>query len=331
MLTLNKQHHIFTRVALAVVCTAALATPISALAAPAATTQRSGGITISPPLKELSISSGLITANTSVTLTNKTGKDLSASIRVVDFQSQNEFGGVALGQVGAPTSTYGLANWMTLPSGKNVALPNNVPTTIPVLIDNRADLAPGGHYGAVVVTASAADTAAGNKVNFKQELVSLLFVKKLGGEKYGLDLQSFTAGKGTGVPDNVSLKFRSTGNVHVVPRGYVEARDPSGKLVAKGIIDPESTLVLPGTSRQFITLLQPVAPSTMSGRYKITAYYRHDGEAEFTTKIIYVHRGHFSPLLKVGAAVAVLIIVLLLVVLRKRSTKIYKTRTILRK
>lgn len=327
MLTKNKQPRIFTQAMLSIACATILLIPAVATADQSAA-PRAGGITISPPLKELSISSDLITANTSITLTNKTGTNLNGSVRLVDFMSQNQFGGVALGQVGAPSATYGLAKWMSLPNGSTVALPNNAPTTIPVTIDNRADLAPGGHYGAVVVTTSTADSAAGNKVNFKQELVSLLFVKKLGGEQYGLDLQSFTAGKGSGAPDNVTLKFKSTGNVHVVPRGYVEARDSAGKLVAKGIIDPESTLVLPGTSRQFITLLQPVAPSVGTGRYKITAFYRHDGEAQFTTKIIYVNGGNFSSLLTAGGIATVLIIVSLTLILRKRSKKIYNKSNI---
>ncbi len=264
-------------------------------AAPGQPAAGKGGITISPPLKEVVISSGLITANTDVGISNNTDQTLNATIKVVDFKALDEFGGVSLGQVGAPVSKYGLANWMTLPRGNSLILTKGQSTDIKIDIDNRADLTPGGHYGAVVVTASSPNSPTGNKINFKQELVSLLFLKKLGGEHYGLELKSIINSAGSSIPTSVATRFRSTGNVHVVPRGYVNVTDPAGKLVAKGIINTESTIILPGSERQLTTLLQPVADSSRAGKYKLTAYYRYDGRAQFSSKSIYFNHGKWSP------------------------------------
>jgi hypothetical protein len=247
----------------------------------------SGGITISPTLKELVLSSGLIEARTTIVLTNRTGRDLTAGIRVVDFSALNEYGGVSFGQAGLAVSKYALANWMALPGGNQVALPNGQSTLVALRVENRSDLAPGGHYGAVVVTAGTSATS--NNVNFKQELVSLVFVKKLGGEQYGLQLQSLTADENSKIPNAATLRFSSTGNVHVVPRGYVTVTDLTGKIVAKGLINPESTLILPGTTRQFVTLLQPIANSKLPGRYTVTAYYRYEGQNQFSSKAIYIY------------------------------------------
>lgn len=260
------------------------APPASAAAQP-----KAGGITLSPTLKELVISSGLIEARTTITLTNHTGQDMTASLRMVDFSSLNESGGVSFGQAGLAVSKYALADWMSLPNGNQVALPSGQTVQVPLSVANRSDLAPGGHYGAVVVTASTGTGPAVNNVNFKQELVSLVFVKKLGGEQYGLRLQSLAADERSKVPATATLRFASTGNVHVVPRGYVTVTDLSGKVVAKGLINPESTLILPGTERQFVTQLQSIANSKIPGRYTVTAYYRSEDQTQFSSKSIYIY------------------------------------------
>lgn len=259
-------------------------TAAGAGAATQATQASSDGITISPPLREVVIGPGLLQTSPVITVKNQSGRDFKATIRTVDFEAVGESGGITLQDTG--NSKYGLARWMTLPKGKTLSLKHGESTDIPVQIDNRGNLSPGGHYGAVVIAADNATGGDGNVVSLKQELVSLLFVKKLGGEKYGLRLESLKADKGR-VPQSATLRFASTGNVHVVPRGYVEVTDPKGVVVAKGIINPESTLVLPDKSRQFITLLQPVNPGG-GGRYKLTAYYRYDGENQFASQSVYL-------------------------------------------
>lgn len=277
------RHRLRSGLATGFLALALLLTPLGVQAAPGAPKTSSDGITISPPLKEVVIGPGLVQTTPVITVKNQSGKDFTASVRAVDFEAAGESGGITLKETGG--SSYGLAKWMTLPKGNDLVLENGQSADIPVQIDNRGNLAPGGHYGAVVLSATNS-SGGSNTVNLKQELVSLLFVKKLGGEKYGLDLLSLTADKGR-IPQSATLRFKSTGNVHVVPRGYIEVTDPKGIVVAKGIINPESTLVLPGTSRQFITLLQPVNPGG-GGRYKLTAYYRYDGKEQFASQSIYL-------------------------------------------
>jgi hypothetical protein len=262
-----------------------LMTALPVGAAPGAVQSSSDGITISPPLKEVVLGPGLQRTTPVVTVKNQSGSDFTASVRTVDFKALDAHGGISLDESGA--SQYSLAKWLTLPDGNTVSLKNGQTAEIPVQIDNRGDLAPGGHYGAIVLSADTAGGGNGNRVQLKQELVSLIFVKKLGGEKYGLELESLVPAKGSKVPESVTMRFRSTGNVHVVPRGYVEVTDAKGTVVEKGIINPESTLVMPGTNRQFITLLQPVNKG-QGGRYKLTAYYRYDGQSHFAQKSVYL-------------------------------------------
>lgn len=274
---------------------------------PSTSTHSVSGVTISPPLREVTLGPGILEAQAPVNVTNTTGKQLQATVQLVDFKSLDEYGGVTLENVGAPATEYSLAPWMRLAGSSSVTLPDNKSVTIPVTITNTSDLAPGGHYGAVVLSI-ASDTGSGeNSVGLKQQLVSLIFAKKLGGDVYGLKLQSMDISKTYGTPEDVVLRFTSTGNVHVVPRGYVEVTDPKGKLVAKGIIDPESTIILPGTTRQFVTLLQTVSTSNLGGKYKVTAYYRYDGQDSFMKKTIYYTHG-IAPIKIVFGGIVILMI-----------------------
>lgn len=287
-------------------------------------TKASNGVTFSPTQKEVVVSSGLLQATTNVTVTNNTGKSLVGTVRLVDFKTLKETGGLTFSQAGVPIEKYGLANWMTLANGDVINVPDGQTRDIPVHIMNRPDLAPGGHYGAIVITLNTVSPSpSGNqRAGFKQELISLLLVKKLGGEHYGLRLQSFSADSKRDIPKSASLDFKSTGNVHVVPRGFVRVTDPKGKLVAKGILNPESTIILPDTSRQLATPLKPVADSKLPGRYKLTAYYRYDGQEQFSTRTIYVNRFVWSlPLVAAMIITGTIVLLMLRKIHQKRAKK----------
>ena len=248
-------------------------------------------ITVSPTVQRLTLGPGLVQATTNVQVANHTDHRLTATVQLVDFKTLNENGGLTLGQVGVPLWKFGLASWMQVSSNK-VSLAPGESTKLVVTIQNREDLTPGGHYGAVVINADSpsASGTASNQVSFSQNLVSLLFVKKLGGEVYGLQLRSLTAEQGHELPQSVTTDFASTGNVYVIPRGYIEVTDPHGKLIQKGIINQESNMIIQDTHEKLITLLQPVAHSSAGGRYKITAHYRYDGQAGYSTKTLYFTR-----------------------------------------
>jgi hypothetical protein len=266
--------------------------PVTVFAANDQTTPR--GITMSPPVAKLTLGSGLIEANQRVTLTNNTTQTYKAVLKLVDFKSLNENGGLTLGQVGVPLWQYGLANWMSLPGGNTLSLAPGQTQNVEVIIHNRADLTPGGHYGALVITGQSGAGQGSNSVSFSQNLVSLMFVKKLGGEHYGLMLESFSLEKGIDLPQSASLRFKSTGNVYVIPRGYIEVTDPKGKLVQKGIINQDSNLIMQGNTQKLISLLQTVGDSTETGRYKATAYYRYDGQDSYQTSSVTFERGGWS-------------------------------------
>ena len=270
-----------------------------AVAAQESSSNTPKGITISPPLKEIILNTGLIEAVTKITITNNSGRNVIANLRIVDFEATDELGAVTFIDDGNPTK-YALASWVSLRQGNSVSIPNTKSVEVPVTIINGEGLAPGGHYGALVASIVTDDPAlAGKTVTLKQQVTSLLFVKKIGGESYGLELESFNPLEYGKVPSEVSTRFKNTGNTHVVPRGYIEVKDPKGILVSKGILNPESTMILPDKNRQFSVIMQPVTDSSKSGRYTITAYYRYDGQNDFTTQILSFNKYRITPQLLV--------------------------------
>lgn len=289
-------------------------------------TYAANGLTVSPPLKEITLGPGLIETTTEVILQNNTSQQISAHLQLVDLKALGTYGGTSIDKAGLPDK-YDLANWMTLPDGDTLTISSGQTVKAKVKIMNRSDLTPGGHYGAVIITSSGSGGVKSD-VNISQQIVSLLFIKKLGGEVYGLHLGQMTY-KGSDIPQEITLPFSATGNVHVVPRGYIEVTDPAGKLISKGIINQDSSLILPGSTRQFVTLMQPISAANKPGRYKITAYYRYDGQNEFTKQTMYFNHGNqFVQWLIIGATVVIIGAVLFFVfktVRRVRSRKTQKS------
>jgi len=55
-----------------------------------------------------------------------------------------------------------------------------------------------------------------------------------------------------------------------------------GREVIRGIINPESAIILPETFRVFPVILKKIALSFVPGCYTISIEYRYDGKEEFS-------------------------------------------------
>lgn len=292
----------------------------------AATTQpvfALSGLTISPPLRDVTLGPGLLETSAELTLQNNTDQAVRASLRLADLRALGQYGGNSLDKAGGLAGKYDLANWISLPDGDTVTIASKQTVTVKVKIVNRSDLSPGGHYGAIIVTTSPSKTTTQSNVSLNQQLVSLLFIKKLGGENYGLQLASSDFKKSGGIVNELKTTFKNTGNVHVVPRGYVEVTDPTGQVVSKGIINQDSAIILPDSSRQYVTLMQSVAPYGKSGIYNVTTYYRYDDKQDFTEYTQTFRRGRTYGWLLLVAGVSIVgsALVMFYVLNKKRLRK----------
>jgi hypothetical protein len=290
--------------------------PVVTTAAPATGKAKNpaskGGVTISPAFQQISIDTSKPSLTYDFSVTNNSSEPYEFALSVVDFGSLDDTGGVLfIGNAQKALSyRYALSPWVTLEKDRIVVDPHAT-EKVPITIVNKESLTPGGHYGAVLVTPTESAAGENSKVQIDQVASSLLFVKKLGGEVYKLNLDKFTVRPHIfSLPGTADIRFQNAGNVHVVPRGMVTLTDPRGRIVKRGPINADSGIVLPESFHRFNIPLQSVAASPLPGRYKLTATYRYDDIA--ATKTIETSFLYFSvPSIAVGlvlvAAAATLI------------------------
>lgn len=240
------------------------------------------GIEVSPPLANIVISGGAETPF-AVSVKNHSDAAITLYLSAVDFKSLNETGGAAFLDTRDPAAKYGLSGWMRLDQ-KSLDLPAGQSAKVTGAIINREDLAPGGHYGAVLFSLNP-PLEGRTQIGLRQVASSLIFALKTGGEKYGLRLDSLPGLPrwALGPPAKVRLRFQNTGNVHTAPRGLVTITDPAGRIVSKGTINVDSSLVLPDSYRQLAVGMQRIRPAAAIGNYQVLVQYRPDNSDKIAT------------------------------------------------
>jgi hypothetical protein len=250
------------------------------------------GITVSPALAQIKIQADESEHFIKFSITNNESSEQNIDLQVANFNTLNESGGLYF--VGTkPTDLqkkYGLAQWAELPVS-NVTIQPHKTINVKLVIQNQTSLAPGGHYGALMLSLNTdKDSGKSNKISVQPIASSLLFITKVGGEKYDLSLKEIKHnGDFWHQPDSVDLRFYNPGNVHVVPRGIIKLK--SGKqTVMQGVINENSNLILPQTYRHFYVNLKHVAPvgHNLLNSYKLEVSYRYDGIDNFAIKTISV-------------------------------------------
>lgn len=238
----------------------------------------SQGLSITPPQQELSLDKNQPEALLTVSLTNNSEVNMRINLAVLDFGALGESGGVILAGSDSKDlpEKYRLATWLRL-SDSQVDIPAKSTKPITLTVVNTADLTPGGHYGALVATLVSLPSA-DKPVTLNQSLSSLLFVNKQGGENYRLELKDAQVQRSWwGGVKGSQLKFSNAGNVHLVPRGTVVLQDPTGRQLAKGVINQESGFILPESSRIYHPDLLQMARPLWPGTYTMIASYRYEG------------------------------------------------------
>lgn len=248
------------------------------------------GITISPFIQKININQNDTKKTYNLNLKNNTPYQKEVDLTVEDFGSLNNTGGVLLEGSNNYTKKYGLASWITLGTD-TVNLGANQSTQVPITIENRSDLTPGGHYGAVIASVNSLKSQSGDSATINQQLLSLIFADKVGGEHFALNLTKVSNdGNWFHYPHTVTLEFQNPGNVEVTPRGIVELQSSSGKIISRGIINQGSGLILPDSFYDMYVPLNKVGSSLpLPGLYKIVVYYRYDQISNYAKKTSYLN------------------------------------------
>lgn len=241
------------------------------------------GIGLSPGIQELVLEEGAESVGFPVTIANLTDSPVNLRLSLLDFGTLDESGGVAfLGRSGQDVTDYGLRQWMRL--DKDVlALEPGQTEEVQVTITNQDSLRPGGHYGAVVVSVAGSAEPNGESVAVHPAASTLVLLKKNGGEISQLNLEStFTNSSLINLPKSIELKFKNTGNVHLVPRGTVELFGPTGSKISRSTINETSAFVLPEALRLFQQELPGVRQPWLPGKYRLVVTWRFDGREDVT-------------------------------------------------
>ncbi len=285
---------------------------VSAAASPAG-----NAITLSPFTQNITIQPADTVKSYELELTNNSPTLQEIDLSSHDFGSLNDTGGVLLeGSHSSYSQHYGLTSWLTLEADTVVLNPGESRQVL-VSVNNRPDLQPGGHYGAVVATVKSLDDTSGNHVVVNQQLLSLVLVDKQGGDHFDLKLAGVEQnGNWLHLPDDIKLHFGNPGNVHVTPRGRVLLKNPAGATIAQGIINSESAYILPASFRDLYVKLSPVGQTLpLPGVYHIEVDYRYDGLSVSAAKTYAVHFIN----LKLYAVIAIGIVGVIVFVKRRRK------------
>jgi len=238
-------------------------------------------MTLEPALQEVVIENEP-RATASIVLENTASVEQRFNIRLVDFGSLDESGGVAFLGSGDPRE-YDVAKWMEVPVTDILVAPNSK-TRLDVIIKNDDTLSPGGHYGAVLFENNTPDNNTDEKprIAVRQVFSALIYLRKVGGEVFSFHLENKEYRKDFWrLPEIMSIRFANEGNVHVVPRGTVRISDPLGRTVRKATINESSGLVLPNTKRVFEERFVSISSAWIPGHYSVRTDYRYDGKDSF--------------------------------------------------
>jgi len=269
------------------------------------------GLTVSPALQSITISQTQAAKSFDFYVTNNDPVEQEFHLATIDFGSLDDSGGILfLGPEKALSYKYGLARWITLEKDAVALMPHETQKVI-VTIHNKDSLAPGGHYGAVLVTPQLARGTPTPQTQINQVASSLLFLTKEGGAHYSLKLANYSlAAAAVRLPGTLDLRFRNAGNIHVVPRGLVTVTDPFGRTVQKGIINSDSGLALPESFREIAAPLARTATSWAPGVYHAHISYYYEGQAgdrsTLEVSFLYLNGWYVVGLAALGAAGAYL-------------------------
>lgn len=253
------------------------------------------GITVTPAVVPVDLQAGQVRAAFDIQVVNNTKDTQQLNISSLDFKSLNQSGGLAFitnkaSQLG---NQHGLASWLDLGNPTVELTPGQV-KTLHFGVENRSDLAPGGHYAAVLFQATHANSGSGtNRVASNEVVSALVFVRKIEGARFGIAIADAAVPTNwLTMPNSVNVVLKNTGNTQEIPRGLITISGPFNSEVSRGIINPDSSLLLPDSSRLFAVDLRRTKHAWWPGLYRVHISYRHDGTTtvqEATTAFLYLN------------------------------------------
>jgi len=198
--------------------------------------------------------------------------ELSLSVKdVTELEDRNPVG--ILDPKESVNYKYSLSSWVTLES-QTILLSPGEQKTVKVTI-TKEKLSPGGHYGTIL--AEITQNTGRDKVKIRGVLASLLFVRaSTGNEIEEARVSSFSPNQnGISFPEKFTMRFQNTGNVELIPYGLLEIKNQNEKLIAKGIVNEDSSITLPEAIRTYSIPVKQTVSVILPGKYTATLFLHY--------------------------------------------------------
>jgi hypothetical protein len=259
------------------------------------------GVTVSPVIQQVQLLPTQGGSSFTVQITNNTTRPVSVDIGSADFVANGQTGGLAfLTTPGSDPNVVShelASNLSTDP--QHIELAPKAAQKVSVTLSGAKDLAPGGHYGAVIyhiVNQDELKNSNGNRVSLQQAISTLVFASTQGKGTQSLRLlRPNLRGVTLHFPQSVNIIMLATGNTQVTPRGTLSVSAGTSKQAPVTIINSNSGLVLPGSSRLYQTAVPRGGISWLPRMYHVHIAYRYDGETAYhtyDTSFLYINVWH---------------------------------------
>jgi hypothetical protein len=240
------------------------------------------GLTVSPATEQIALTKGQNTAAFNARITNNTGSPVSVTVSARDFTSLAENGRLSFIPDGTAT-THGLTRWISVATPRLILGPGQS-VIVPIDITRADSLAPGGHYAALIYKVANEPNGRGNTVTISQAVSTLIFLTTYSQGTQRIRLSPVPlANVTTALPSSLDVVLANDGNTQTTPRGYVQVTNSKGNVVAEGITNTDSGMILPGGKRLFTIPLRTMGIRAFTGRYTVKIFYRHDGQTAYQT------------------------------------------------
>lgn len=211
---------------------------------------QSSGIVANPAFIDVVLEQPKEEKQIEISYSNNSNQTITLEFFALDFRQKDEFGTIGFLGEESKSFSYSLSSFLQFETNALVLEPHEK-QILKVLVQNREDLSPGGHYSAIIARQKT-EIVQGSDAQVAPALSSLVLLRKEGGERFNLSLKELDWPGRSVVfshPKKVVLTFQNEGNVHLVPYGRLEIRDFTGRLVYKGVVNTSSLRVFPETRR----------------------------------------------------------------------------------
>ncbi len=267
---------------------------------------------ISPLVFEMTAEGGDVLENHVKILNPSEDTTVKVEMQVEDIRPTGEAGHVTVEP--ADSLPYSIAQWVTV-EPEELELEPREERYVKFTIEVPEIVEPGGHYGTILASTTAAHGPEETGVAIRARTGSLVLVTVPGETKRDMEIVDFSApGYLEKGPVPFEMMFQNLGNVHFRPTAKVTVTNWLGQEVGVAEIEPKN--VLPGGQRKFTTELPQ--EWLWAGRYTATLTGSYGENVNFGPRRITFWAFPW----KVG--LALLVVLILIFLIRKRLKVAFK-------